>query len=93
MGIPDSKISFFSYVVDNDFFYNGAQLTFNEEFELKENLNIPADTKVIISVAKFSEREAPWDLLKAFSLIKDLNLHLLLVGDGPIKNEFEELCK
>lgn len=89
VGIPDSKISFFSYVVDNDFFNNGAQLTLNEELALKEKLNIPAAAKVIISVAKFSEREAPWDLLKAFSLIKELNLHLLLVGDGPIKNELE----
>lgn len=90
VGISDSKISIFSYVVDNDFFNKGSHLTLDEKSELKQKLNIPVTAKVIISVAKFSEREAPWDLLKVFSLIKDSNLHLLLVGDGPSRDKLEE---
>lgn len=90
VGVPENKISIFSYVVDNDFFNKSSQLTLDEKLWLKGKLNIPVKAQVIVSVAKFSAREAPWDLLKAFSLIKDRNLHLLLVGDGPIRNELEE---
>lgn len=90
VGISDSRISIFSYAVDNDFFKKGSYLTTDEKSALREKLNIPATAKIIISVAKFSVREAPWDLMKAFSLIKNRNIHLLLVGDGPTRNELEE---
>lgn len=90
VGIADSKISIFSYAIDNDYFKYNSKLTPSEEKSLKDKLKITENAKVIISVAKFSEREAPWDLVKAFSLIKDMNLHLLLVGDGPIRNDLEE---
>jgi len=90
VGIPDHRISIFSYVVDNDFFKNKSKLTEDEKRRLKEKLNIPENVKVIISVTKFSDREAPWDLLKSFNLIKDSDIHLLLVGDGPEKRKLEE---
>jgi glycosyltransferase involved in cell wall biosynthesis len=90
MGIDESKIKIFSYVVDNDFFKKGALLTNDQKKWLRDTLKIPDNVKVIISVAKFSEREAPWDLLKTFNLMKDDNSHLLLVGDGPIRSDLEE---
>ena len=90
MGVEENKISIFSYIVDNEFFKKESNLTDEEKFSLKKKLNISPSAKIILSVAKFSEREAPWDLLKAFKLINGMNLHLLLVGDGPLRNELEE---
>ena len=66
MGVSEKKISIFSYVVDKHFFEKNSRLTNGEKLLLKNSLNISPNAKIIISVAKFSEREAPWDPAKSF---------------------------
>jgi glycosyltransferase involved in cell wall biosynthesis len=46
---------------------------------------VPAEARVILGLAKFNEREAPWDLLRAFSRVQDPDVWLVLAGDGPAR--------
>ena len=49
---------------------------------------------IVISVALLENRKDPACLLRAAALVRDqnLNFRLLMVGDGPLKNEAERLC-
>jgi glycosyltransferase involved in cell wall biosynthesis len=80
LGIGNKRISYFSYSVDEEWFreQSGNQI---KVAALKEKLQIQNE-KVLLSVAKFVPRESPWDILKAFKILNDANLVLVLVGDG-----------
>lgn len=52
----------------------------------KHALGIPEDAKVIVQVSSFTAQKDQETLLKAISLIPE-EVHLLLVGDGPLKEE------
>lgn len=93
LGIKQNKISFFSYVVDNKYFEEGSALTNDQKVALRKEYNIHEEDRVILSVAKFNEREAPWDLLRAFCEFGIKNAHLLLVGEGELRNELENYGK
>lgn len=80
LGIKNEQISYFSYATDDVWFAKQSQNEFKIK-ELKTKLNIQ-NHKVILSVAKFVDRESPWDTLKAFIAINDPNLTLILIGDG-----------
>jgi glycosyltransferase involved in cell wall biosynthesis len=80
LGVSNERISYFSYSVDEKWFRD--QSSNHEKVSvLKEKLQIK-DERVLLSVAKFVSRESPWDILKAFKLLNDSNLILVLVGDG-----------
>lgn len=85
MGITSEKINLFSYCVDNEFFKNPR---IQDVAILKEKFKIE-DKKIILSVAKFMDRESPWDILKAFTNLNDSNLVLILVGDGEDRVKLE----
>jgi glycosyltransferase involved in cell wall biosynthesis len=94
LGIKEENISFFSYVVDNNYFKTKSNLSIDKIESVKAKFNIPKDYKIILSVAKFNTREAPWDLLKSFSKLDDRQkICLMLVGDGEKRKELEEFAK
>lgn len=92
MGIGADKVNIFSYCVDRDFF----DLSGKGDSEYYQNIcqKYKANQeKVILSVAKFVERESPWDILKAFIQLSNPNLSLVLVGDGSEKEALKNLAK
>lgn len=58
----------------------------NKRKELRENLNIPQDHKVIFSGGKFTPAKKTDLLLEAFLEINRPDLHLIIVGDADEKN-------
>lgn len=89
LGIPDTKLLFTPYAVDN----NRFQRIFNSmtRQEARNNLQLPADKRVILYSGKYISKKRPLDLLKAFSGIKDQeNLLLVMVGEGECRKEMEE---
>lgn len=81
MGIKDNKINIFSYCVDNDFFGAAVAGKTTEVADLKKQLKLENE-KVIVTVAKFMQRESPWDVLRAFTALNRKDLALVIVGDG-----------
>jgi glycosyltransferase involved in cell wall biosynthesis len=91
LGIGDEKISYFSYSVDEEWFRKKAH-DVTKVNAIKHRFNINSE-KVLLSVAKFVPRESPWDILKAFELLNDKDLVLLLVGDGEERTALEDYAQ
>jgi len=91
LGVANERISYFSYSVDEKWFRNQSS---NQEkvSALKEKLQVKNE-RVLLSVAKFIPRESPWDILKAFKLLNDKNLVLVLVGDGEERLDLKNYAK
>lgn len=74
--------------------YNGISDILFKELEgiskLKDRLEVPSNKKVIISVSSLIKRKNVGAILEAFDRINDENLILLIVGEGKLKNEYQE---
>ena len=88
-GIPEERRAIFSYAVDVDDFRRRSRLSPEERAGRRERLGVPADGKVVLSLAKLNGREAPWDLLRAFSRLDREDVWLVLAGDGPERSALE----
>ena len=75
--------------------YNGIDLEAikNTIPKTKAELNIPEDAFVVGMVGRLSKQKAPDVFVKAAKLIKDKipNAYFLMVGDGELRNQVEEL--
>ena len=56
-------------------------------------IGLPAEARVLLSLAKLHPREAPWDLLRAFARNDDPQTWLALAGDGPSRAELEAFAR
>jgi len=90
MGVLDSKLLFTPYAVDNQKF--SAEYFKHKDYKAsqREAISIPMDSKVILYSGKYIAKKRPLDLVKAFKIINTPNVHLVLMGDGPLRNEIEE---
>lgn len=60
---------------------------------VRDQLGIDADRVVIGSLVRLAEGKGLHDLLRAFaSVVKQFECELLLVGDGPLRGELEQLA-
>jgi glycosyltransferase involved in cell wall biosynthesis len=83
-GVPPERTGLFPYAVDVEDFRSRSRTALP-----RERLGVPADARVILSLAKFNGREAPWDLLRAFSRLDREDVWLVLAGDGPERPALE----
>ena len=96
--VPDKKLFFVPYAVDNDRFIKAAAGLKPKRKELRKKLlNITDDRPVILFLGKLIEKKRPMDLLKAFEMlntkyhIQDTNL--VFVGDGALRSDLETYVK
>jgi glycosyltransferase involved in cell wall biosynthesis len=88
-GAPAERTGLFPYAVDVDDFRRRSRLSVAERAEARDGLGVPAAAPVILSLAKFGPREAPWDLLRAFARLDRADVWLVLAGDGPERAALE----
>jgi glycosyltransferase involved in cell wall biosynthesis len=72
--------------------FNGidpSRFRYQEKAEARHRLNLPADRKILLHVARFSPEKRHRLLLDALELcpVQDFAVHL--VGDGPLRGEIE----
>jgi glycosyltransferase involved in cell wall biosynthesis len=62
---------------------------------VRRELTVPDDAAVVICVAKMLEQKGHRMLIDALAApeVADLPLHVLLVGEGPLRNEIEERAR
>lgn len=95
-GVPDKKLFFVPHCVDNDYFYNKSRqcIRMGKNLELRNKFNIPEEAVTILFVGKLIDKKRPYDLIEAYgSIVKKhpgINIHILIVGDGPLKSKMEE---
>lgn len=79
--------------IDNIFFEK-PRLSPKERSYLREKLQIPRNTIVALSVGSLSHRKNHLLFLKALARIKaEVDIHYLLVGDGPLLYVLKDFCK
>ena len=87
-GVKKNKIFMMPYCVDNNFF---RKIDAKYMYFLKKKYAIKKQDKIILFAGKLIPRKSPITLLKAFSLLKKKNVHLIFVGDGILKTSLHEI--
>jgi len=88
-GVSRERMGLFSYAVDVEEFRNRSNLSPAERTAFRERLGVPPAVQLVLSLTKFIDREAPWDLLRAFGCIGREDLWLVLAGDGDARADLE----
>ena len=90
-GVPEERVGLFPYAVDVEAFRSRSALPATERQAVRERLGAPPDARVVLALAKLNDREAPWDLLRAFARLdpEENGLWLVLAGDGPERAALE----
>jgi len=99
-GVPESKLYFAPYAVDNNRFIAEAKKLKFSKNKLKNKLGIKEKQKVILFSGKLVSGKRPMDLILAHKelinkKIKNgiLNPVLVFMGNGPLKPELEKYIK
>jgi len=83
------------YSVDNDFFISRTQ-NINQNESLRSSLGIAPEKTIFVYCGKLIDIKRPLDLIKSFSILDEKirnKVHLLIIGDGNLKPQMEELIK
>lgn len=87
---PESKITTVYNFVDESRFNTDNRSAVKKE--LKEKLNIPASAKVLMHTSNFRKIKNVDDIIHTFhETAKEIDCHLVLVGDGPDMYSIREL--
>ncbi|MBC5636752.1 glycosyltransferase family 4 protein [Ornithinibacillus sp. BX22] len=68
------------------------QLSGDEKKRLREKHNIPIENKVLLSVGRLAKEKNLEEILTFVSNMRNDNLTLLIVGDGPYRSELENIA-
>ncbi len=89
LGAPSEKIAVIPNGVDTDKFF-----PYSKE-EARRRLNLSPDKKILLSVGGLIPRKGFDLLMKAFKILfeeyKRKDLDLVIIGEGPLRNELEEM--
>jgi glycosyltransferase involved in cell wall biosynthesis len=88
--IPENKLVFSPYAIDNDRFSLAYNELKSEKENLKEKMHIPVNGTVLLFSGKLIPKKRPCDLLKAFTQLHDPNLFLIFLGDGELRKFIED---
>lgn len=88
--IPESKLVYIPYAVDNSRFYDEYNKLKYSVANLRRELGINNTDKVIMYSGKYIAKKRPFDLLKAFALLNKPNCWLVMVGEGELRKGMEE---
>jgi glycosyltransferase involved in cell wall biosynthesis len=92
-GVPAERTGLFPYAVDVDAFRDRSRLAKEERAAVRGRLGVPAAARVVLGLAKLNDREAPWDLLRAFARLGREDVWLALAGDGPARPALEAFVR
>jgi len=91
-GLPASRI----FQIGN-FVADPAVIPETELAALRPQLDLPEDALVLMTLGRFIDIKGFDDLLKAFAKLpqeaRGRPLHLVIVGDGPLKDSLHALCQ
>lgn len=95
-GVSDEQLFFAPHFVDNTFFRQeaGASSSTGQRERLREQYGIPQDAFLLLFVGKLVPQKRVDDILQACTIIcsttVQVDVHVLLVGDGPQRRGLEQ---
>ena len=82
-GVPEEKLFFTPYCVDNEFMLAEAKRLLVHKEELKKELGLPEGLPMILYLSKINANKRPFDIVESFSGL-NFPASLAFVGDGPL---------
>lgn len=94
-GVPQKKLFFGPYSVDNDFFFEESNVLKKKREEFRREYYLKSEDTVLLFVGKLINKKRPQDLLEAYkiALVQNPNLKLIFVGDGELRLDLEKKSK
>jgi len=86
-GIEERDLLFVPYAVDNHRFKKSAMHLGTQNEDLRRELKLPLDKKIVLFAAKYIQKKRPLDLMEAFRRLPQDDLCLVMVGDGELRTE------
>jgi glycosyltransferase involved in cell wall biosynthesis len=86
-GVPESKLLFCPHSIDVDRFAQPNDLWEDQAAIWRREIGIPPDHKVILFAGKFEPKKRPLELIAAVRKMNSEELHLLMVGDGELREQ------
>jgi glycosyltransferase involved in cell wall biosynthesis len=93
LGVPEEKLIFSPYTVDNDRFTNEYEAHKNNRVAIKKQLSLPGEKKIILYCGKYIPKKRPLDLLQAFHLLRQHGYYLVMLGEGELRPPMEAYIK
>ncbi|MES2863850.1 MAG: glycosyltransferase family 4 protein [Bacteroidota bacterium] len=88
LGLNKKPIAILPNTVDGNFFTKPTTWNAENSNVVKSEFNIPTDSKIIIQVAQIEDRKGVKEIVAFWSKLQNKeNYHLVLVGEGALKNE------
>jgi glycosyltransferase involved in cell wall biosynthesis len=91
IGVKEKKISITPYTVDNDLIRERSLLT--DRKEIRSKLGAHDNTKIVLFCGKLIPRKNPIELIHSFSQLKTKDALLVIIGDGPQREEISSVVK
>jgi len=95
-GVSKNRMFLFPYAVNNEWFgVKSSEYRVNRP-ELRCGMGIAGDAFVVLGILKFNEREDPMTLVRGLGALlrqSTVPIHLLLVGDGPLRGHIEDAIR
>jgi len=93
-GVPEERLFFTPYTVDNTFFRQQAERLAPKRRELRAKWGIKDSRPIILFVGRLVSWKQPLLLLEAYKRVRQkFPCALLYVGDGPLRREIEKRAK
>lgn len=91
-GVPDQKLFFVPYTVDNHSFEVAAESAVAQSSEIRRQMGIPLGIPIILYASKLIPRKRPRDLLLAHTSLAGLGVQaaLIFVGTGEALSQLQE---
>jgi glycosyltransferase involved in cell wall biosynthesis len=90
-GVPDSRLFWCPYTVDNAFFRRAAETLAPQRHELRARWGIHDGRPMILFAGKFVAHKQPLLLLEAYRRVRQrCRCALLMAGDGPLRGEIDD---
>ena len=91
--VTEDKMFPIPCAVDNVFFREARSKCLKKRIQIKDELGIDEKDFVILFSARFTTRKRPFDLLIAVSKIRNNDITILFVGDGPERVGMERFVR
>jgi glycosyltransferase involved in cell wall biosynthesis len=92
-GVAEERLLFTPYAVNNDYFRKVWIANRGRLAQIREELNLPPDKKIILFSGKYIPKKRPLDLLKAYAGLDQDKYFLLMVGEGALRQVMEEFIR
>jgi glycosyltransferase involved in cell wall biosynthesis len=95
MGVPEQRVFWTPYAVDNLRFMTDARFGARERRDLRASFGVHDERPIVLFAAKFQRRKRPDDLLRAAARLdqEGIVFRLVMVGSGEMETELRDLAR